>query len=416
MASITEGMQPHVKILGLVSAGHFMSHFYSMTIPPLIPFFHDDLGISYTLIGAILSAKSMTSGLLQLPAGMAVDRYGAKVILSGGLLMCAAGMALLGIADSWAMLVLAVVVMAMGNCVFHPADYSILTGSMSDRYMGRSFSIHTFAGHLGNAVAPAVLLTIAVFWSWRASLLLSAFVGLLIFFGLATQWNAMRDEGLPSKPKKKKQSSETSAADDSLSGWQVMLQVLKSPPLVFLFFFFTMSNLAQGGLKNFSIAGLEAVHGTNLSIAGSALTGFLFASAFGVLVGGWVADRWKKHDMVAAVSLFTCGAIVLLVGGIDLHWFVLIFTFTVAGLVNGIIRPARDMMIRNASPKGSAGKAFGFVYSGEFIGGGIAPITYGFLLDIGKPEWIFYSSAVFFAMCGMMFLGSGRATRQQAAA
>ena len=415
MASITEGMQPHVKVLGLVSAGHFMSHFYSMTIPPLIPFFHDDLGISYTLIGAILSAKAMTSGLLQLPAGIAVDRYGAKVILSGGLLMCAAGMAILGLATSWPMLVLAVVVMAIGNCVFHPADYSIMTGTISDQYMGRSFSIHTFAGHIGNAVAPAVLLTIAVFWSWRASLLLSAFVGLLIFFGIASQWHALRDDAQPQQPKKKKDSSD--ATDEApLSTWQVMLQVLKSPPLVFLFFFFTMSNLAQGGLKNFSIAGLEAVHGTNLSIAGSALTGFLFASAFGVLVGGWVADRWKKHDFVAAASLFACGVIVLLVGGIDLHWFVLIFTFTVAGLVNGIIRPARDMMIRNATPKGSAGKAFGFVYSGEFIGGGVAPLAYGFLLDIGKPEWIFYSSAVFFVMCGMMFLGSGRATRQQAAA
>lgn len=414
MASITEGMQPHVKVLGLVSAGHFMSHFYSMTIPPLIPFFHNDLGISYTLIGAILSAKAMTSGLLQLPAGIAVDRYGAKVILSGGLLMCAAGMALLGIAESWPMLVLAVVVMAFGNCVFHPADYSIMTGTISDQYMGRSFSIHTFAGHIGNAVAPAILLTIAVYWSWRASLLLSAFVGLLIFFGIASQWNAMRDDAQPKKPKKKQEASDTTA-EAPLSTWQVMLQVLKSPPLVFLFLFFTMSNLAQGGLKNFSIAGLEAVHGTDLTIAGSALTGFLFASAFGVLVGGWVADRWKKHDFVAAASLFTCGVIALLVVGIDLHWFVLIFTFTVAGLVNGIIRPARDMMIRNATPKGSAGKAFGFVYSGEFIGGGVAPLAYGFLLDIGQPEWIFYSSAVFFVLCGMMFLGSGRATRQQAA-
>lgn len=419
MASIAEGMQPHVKILGLVSAGHFMSHFYSMSIPPLMPFLNQDLGISFTLIGAMLSAKSMTSGFLQLPAGIAVDRYGAKTILSGGLLMCAAGMALLGIAESLPMLILAVVVMAMGNCVFHPADYSILSGSMDDRYMGRSFSVHTFAGHLGNAVAPAVLLTIAVFWSWRASLLLSAFVGLLIFFGLASQWSAMRDEadaGKEKRQKKKKKREESVAGEESLSGWQVLMQVMKSPPLVFLFFFFTMSSLAQGGLKNFSIAGLEAVHGTNLSIAGSALTGFLFASAFGVLVGGWVADRWKKHDLVAAVSLFICGAIVLLVGGIDLHWFVLVFTFTVAGLVNGIIRPARDMMIRNASPKGSAGKAFGFVYSGEFVGGGVAPIAYGLLLDIGKPEWIFYSSAVFFVLCGMMFIGSGRAARQAAAA
>jgi MFS family permease len=252
-------------------------------------------------------------------------------------------------------------------------------------------------------------------WSWRGSLLLSAAVGVVIFLGLTSQWNQMRDEALPQKRKKKK-TSESAGAEKQLSGWQIMMQVMKSPPLLFLFFFFTVSNLAQGGLKNFSIAGLEAVHGTDLAIAGSALTGFLFASAFGVLVGGWIADRWKKHDLVAAIALFTCGAVVLLVGGVDLHWFILIFTFTVAGMINGIIRPARDMMIRDASPKGSTGKAFGFVYSGEFIGGGIAPALYGFLLDVGQPEWIFYSSAVAFVLCGTMFLGSGRAARQQAAA
>lgn len=415
MASIAESMQPQVKILGLVSAGHFMSHFYSMSIPPLMVYLNKDLGISYALIGVILGAKSMTSGLLQLPAGMAVDRYGAKTILSLGLVMCAIGMALLGLANSFPMLVLSVVVIAIGNSVFHPADYSILSGSMNESFMGRSFSFHTFAGHLGNAVAPAVLVMIAEHWNWRASLLISAAVGLAIFFGLATQWSAMHDEAVPSKPKKKRKDAEGSAEEAALSSWQIMLRVLKSPPLMFLFAFFTMASLAQGGLKNFSIPALDAVHGTDLSIASSALTGFLFASAFGVLLGGWVADRWKKHDLVAAASLFTCAAIVTLVGNVDVHWFVLIFVFTVAGLVNGMIRPARDMMIRNASPKGSAGKTFGFVYSGEFIGGGLAPMVYGFLLDAGGAQWIFWSSSVFFVLCAMMFLGSGRATRAQAA-
>lgn len=415
MASIAESMQPQVKVLSLVSAGHFMSHFYSMSIPPLMIYLNKDLGISYALIGVILGAKSMTSGLLQLPAGMAVDKYGAKTILSIGLVMCAIGMALMGVADSFPMLVLAAVVMAIGNSVFHPADYSILSGSMNEQYMGRSFSIHTFAGHLGNAVAPAVLVVIAEFWSWRASLLISAAVGLAIFFGLATQWNAMRDDAVASKPKKKKKDAEGAAEEAALSSWQIMLRVLKSPPLMFLFAFFTMASLAQGGLKNFSIPALDAVHGTDLAIASSALTGFLFASAFGVLLGGWVADRWKKHDLVAAASLFTCAAIVTLVGNVDVNWFVLIFVFTVAGLVNGMIRPARDMMIRNASPKGATGKTFGFVYSGEFIGGGLAPVVYGFLLDAGGAQWIFWSSMVFFVLCGMMFLGSGRATRAQAA-
>jgi hypothetical protein len=130
-----------------------------------------------------------------------------------------------------------------------------------------------------------------------------------------------------------------------------------------------------------------------------------------------VADRWKKHDLVAAVSLFTCGAIVLLVGDVDLPWFVLIFTFTVAGLINGVIRPARDMMIRNASPKGSIGKTFGFVYLGEFISDDLARHSMTCTLWLAarhrRGGMDFWSAAVFFVMCGMMFIGSGRAARQQ---
>lgn len=74
-----------------------------------------------------------------------------------------------------------------------------------------------------------------------------------------------------------------------------------------------------------------------------------------------------------------------------------------------VVSPASVRQLPQAEiPKGAAGKTFGFVYSGEFIGGGLAPLVYGFLLDAGGAQWIFWSSTVFFVLCGMMFLGSGR--------
>jgi MFS family permease len=65
------------------------------------------------------------------------------------------------------------------------------------------------------------------------------------------------------------------------------------------------------------------------------------------------------------------------------------------GVGQGIIRPARDMMVRAASPKGSTGKVFGFVSAGIAGGSAIAPIPFGYLLDIGKPQWVFYLLAIF---------------------
>ena len=54
--------EPYTRALGLVGAAHFMSHFSSMTLPPLIPFLHQELGVSYTVLGVLLSAKKITSG------------------------------------------------------------------------------------------------------------------------------------------------------------------------------------------------------------------------------------------------------------------------------------------------------------------------------------------------------------------
>ncbi len=102
----------------------------------------------------------------------------------------------------------------------------------------------------------------------------------------------------------------------------------------------------------------------------------------------------------------------VIIGGVDLHFTVLVFCFTVAGFFSGMIRPARDMMIRNAAPRDATGKVFGFVFSGSSFGGGIAPVVYGFMLDTGKPSWIFYTSAVFMILCMIIVLLSGRAARR----
>ncbi len=131
-----------------------------------------------------------------------------------------------------------------------------------------------------------------------------------------------------------------------------------------------------------------------------------------MLAGGYVADKTRRHDLEASVALFIAALLVVIIGAVDLHFTVLVFCFTIAGFFSGVIRPARDMMIRNAAPRGATGKVFGFVFSGSSIGGGIAPVVYGLMLDFGKPSWIFYTSGAFMILCMVVVLLSGRAARR----
>lgn len=411
MSSISLSIQPQVRIMGLVGAGHLMSHFYSNTLPPLLPFLNDDLAISYTMLGAMLSLRGMLSAGLQVPAGIMVDRFGAKPLLTIGLAMCAVGTILTaGAVDIW-LLLLGGIILGVGNSVFHPADYTILGGTMSENYMGRAFSLHAFCGHVGSAIAPIVLIGIAALSSWRMALIVAGCIGLVILAGLLTQWRYISEDAAAAAGPKKKRKSEPEDSSGPQTTMEVMRYILTSPAILFLFLYYAMNQLAGGGLKTFAVAGLVETHDTAATLANAAFTTFLACNAGGVLFGGWLADVTKRAELMAAVGLGLSAIVMAIIGVWDLPGFLLIAIFAFAGLTNGIIGPARDLLVRRSSPKGSMGKVFGFVFSGQTIGMALAPLLFGFMIDSGVPAWIFYGSAIFTVLCMIVVLISAKYSR-----
>jgi MFS family permease len=64
-----------------------------------------------------------------------------------------------------------------------------------------------------------------------------------------------------------------------------------------------------------------------------------------------------------------------------------------AGFFSGVIMPSRDMIVRAATPPGAFGKVFGFVTTGFNIGGIVAPIVFGAIMDHGSPRMVFLTVA-----------------------
>jgi len=367
---------PYIRVVGAVSAAHFMSHYYIILLAPLMPFVRDEYQVTYTEIGLAFAVFNIVTGVFQTPAGFLVDRLGARALLILGLAIGATSFVTAGLVDSFWVMIAMFGIAGMGNTVYHPADYTLLSQHVPADRIGQAFSLHTFAGMLGSAVAPASLLMMQSSWGWRG-----AFVGAAVFgFAVALLLLLVRDGTTPTA-----NAGTRPPSDSSDTGWRLLL----SAPILLNLAFFILLAMMSGGLYNYSVVALGALYGTPVTTANVALTGNLLLSAAGVLVGGLLVTRTKRHSLVATLGLTAMALSVVLVAVVDLDSLALIAAMSLAGLFSGVIMPSRDMIVREVTPPGSFGKVFGFVTTGFNIGGIVSPLIFGAVMDHGSPRMVF---------------------------
>src|SRR6185312_11883889 len=169
-----------LRTLAAISTAHWVSHFHMFVLAMLFPFLKDQLGVSYIELGFALTVFAVVSGLTQAPIGYLADRIGARKILLAGLTLGGAALIMLGLHLSYASLIASAVLLGLANSVYHPADYAILSAHMDEVRMGRAFSIHTFAGFLGGAVAPAIVAALVAVTGGTGALIASGAIGIAV--------------------------------------------------------------------------------------------------------------------------------------------------------------------------------------------------------------------------------------------
>src|SRR5256885_6492080 len=146
-----------LRTLAAISVAHWVSHFHLFVLPMLFPFLKEQLGVGYIELGFALTVFGVVSGLTQAPIGYLADHIGAQKVLLIGLTVGGLALIMLGLHLSYTSLIVCAALLGLANSVYHPCDYAILSAHMDVRRMGRAFSVHTFAGFLGGAVAPAIM-------------------------------------------------------------------------------------------------------------------------------------------------------------------------------------------------------------------------------------------------------------------
>ncbi|MGZ5082809.1 MAG: MFS transporter [Usitatibacter sp.] len=389
-------------VISVVGFAHGTSHFFHFVIPPLFLFLMHDFGLSFTQVGGIMTTFYVVSGIGQALAGFAVDRFGGMRVLCAGVALLSLGGLAYASAQSYPMLLGAAMVAGVGNCVFHPADYTIMNRRVSTGRLGHAFSVHGLTGNLGWAVAPVFVLSIANSYGWRAACVGASIVGLLALAFLLSQRSVLDDSSrhLPQV------AAQREGGSFAFLGVGVVWMC---------FAFFLISVMAFGGLQNFAPPLLERAYGVSLAFATSALTAYLLGSAAGTATGGFFAARGEREDRRVAASLFAAAlcAIALATGAVP-AWSV-IPLMACMGFSVGFIGPSRDMLVRRAATNtfgtGAFGRVYGFVYSGIDAGLALAPLAFGPVMDSGRYTQVLWGVALLQVLALGTALGVGSRSR-----
>jgi FSR family fosmidomycin resistance protein-like MFS transporter len=383
-----------IAIVGTISAAHFCSHFYQFTLPLLFPRIQAEYGVGFTELGLVVTVFYASSGLAQTAAGFLVDHVGPSRVLAAGLGLLAASMALVALVPSFWLIYPAAALAGLGNSVFHPADYSIMSRRVEKSRVGRAFAVHALSGTLGYAAAPAVMVGLASLLPWRSAVLLAALGGGLVFLLVLAKQRLLAGP-------------ETAAPPAPTAGPAPSpLAALRHPAVLVCFSFFFLMAVPTVGLSGFVTTALGRLFETPIATVAAALTVNLAGSALGVLLGGILADRFSHHERIVAAAVFFAAAIYLVVGLFGFDPLTLAILLGAAGFTSGLAAPSRDMLVRSAAASSATtGKVFGFSYSGFDLGSAAAPPLLGFLLDHGHAAWVLPAMALSLVLVILSALG-----------
>ena len=257
------------RLIAGVCAAHMMSHYYMLMLAPLLAFIRDDFDVSYTELALALTVFNVVSGAAanagRFPgrphrrARCADRRAGAVSSIA---------FAIAGIVDSYWVFIAMYGVAGLGNTVYHPSDYSLLSHHAPSDRLSQVFSYHTFAGMVGSAIAPVTLLYMQSLFGWRGAYIGAAIFGLIVLVALIAQPEPARTRACRQEAARR-----ATAADDP--GWRLLM----SPPILLNLAFFILISIMGGGLNTYLVVALGALHATPPAIANMALTVLLAMNA-----------------------------------------------------------------------------------------------------------------------------------------
>lgn len=374
----------------LISAGHGLTHWYPATFYVLLPLIGKELGLSYTQIGFLMSAQHIAGALSNLPGGMIVDSIGKKgYLMAASLFWVGFPYALMSLTNSMWMLVICLMLVGIGNNLWHPAAIPTLAHQYPQR-KGLVLSFHGMGGNIGEALAPLAAGSLLAWFSWREVVVINIVPGLVMATLILVMVGALATVREGDKGRK----DDVNAGSGGWNARQYLRDLgslLRNRALMLICVSGGFRTLTQVGLMVFLPVYLAYEQGYSPIAVGVCMTVLQVAGLIAGPIAGHVSDKVGRRHVVLSSMVLTGLTIVgmVFVG----QSFMFIVFVALVGFFLYAMRPVMQAWAVENTPQRLAGTGVGLQFTILAIGGSIAPATFGLIAD----TWDVYTAFYFLA-------------------
>lgn len=346
----------------------------------------DEMQLSLGEMGILLSAFSWSYAVAQLPIGGVIDRYRPRVVLAIGIVVWSVAQAACGLVRSFGAFIGARVVLGIGESPQYPAAARVVSDWFPRDKRGLPTGIFNAASPLGTALAPPLLSLIIVAWGWREMFVVLGVAG---FFVALIWWRLYRNPGDVDLSAAERAYVADSQADGpprpALAEWGSLFRHGTTWGMILGFFGSVYLNwLYLTWLPSY----LQIERGMDMVRSGFAAFVPFFCGFIGCLVAGWLSD-WlvrrtgsvllgRKYLVVAAMlgmAAFTVPGALVDSNGIALA------CISAAIFLANVASVGSWALVSVVAPPRQVASLGGLQNFGGFIGGALAPIVTGFVVD-----------------------------------
>jgi len=156
------------SLLGFLTLGHAVIHWYQQLFPVILPLIKADLGLTDIQVGGLTTAKEAASGLLTLPSGFLADAWvkHRALILACAVAMGGIAYLLVGSAASYPRVLLSLCLLGAASALWHPSAVSSLSSHFADQ-RGTALSLHGVGASIGDTIGPLCVGGLLLWAGWR---------------------------------------------------------------------------------------------------------------------------------------------------------------------------------------------------------------------------------------------------------